>query len=160
MTERYKRKPNAHCKICNKRIYRRPSQIELTGGNVFCSNTCYGKSCRDERPCVICGKMILSSLHKKTCSRACSNKNRVGITYGIKRPNDKVRAQEIIKKRLIEIRGMKCEVCGYQRYEILHIHHIDKNRSNNDFDNLELVCPNCHYEKHFIERNLENKTKI
>jgi hypothetical protein len=157
MTELYKRKPNTVCKICDKQIYKRPSQIELNNGNVFCSNTCYGKFCRNEKPCVICGKMILSSLHKKTCSRSCSNKNRAGIKYGIRRPNDKVKNQEIIKNRLIEMRGMKCESCGYNKYEILHIHHKDRDRSNNKFENLELVCPNCHYEKHHIERNLKTK---
>lgn len=157
MPERYKRNPNTSCKMCGKQIYRRPSQMTLQDSNVFCSNACYGKFCRDERPCVICGKMILSSLHKKTCSRACSNKSRAGIRYGIRRPNDKVRNQEIIKNRLIEIRGMRCESCGYNKYNILHIHHKDKNRSNNSFDNLELVCPNCHYEKHHIERSLKTK---
>ncbi len=152
MTEQYKRKPNCKCKICNKEIYKRPSQIQLNNGNVFCSNKCYGLSCRNERPCIICGKMILGSLHKKTCSRACSNKNRAGIEYKIRRSLDKIRSQEIIKVRLIEVRGMKCELCGYKKHEILHIHHKDRNRSNNNFENLELICPNCHYEKHYLER--------
>ena len=161
MTERYIRKPNTHCKVCEKQIYKRPSQIELNNGNVFCSNSCYGIFCRNEKPCIVCGEMILSGLHKKTCSRTCSNKNRAGIKYGIRQPNNKVRAQEIIKSRLIEIRSMKCESCGYNKYEILHIHHKDRNRLNNDFGNLELICPNCHHEKHYIERKkLENKTKI
>ena len=102
------------------------------------------------------GKMILASLHKKTCSRECSNKNRTGIKYGIRRPNDKVRNQQIIKDRLMEIRGMKCESCTYHKYEILHIHHKDRNRENNDFDNLELLCPNCHYERHHTEKNLKS----
>ena len=159
MAEKYKRKPNVRCKICDKQIYKRPSQIELNGGNVFCSNACYGKYCRDEKPCIICGKMILSSLHKKTCSRTCSNKNRAGIKYGIRRPNDKVMTQQIIKNRLIEIRGMKCESCNYNKYEILQIHHKDKDRANNKFDNLELICPNCHYERHYLERSLKTKQK-
>lgn len=161
MTELYTRNPNTYCKICGKRVYKRPSQIILNRGNIFCSNICYGKFCRKEKPCAICGKMILSSLHRKTCSRTCSNKNRAGIKYGMRRPNDKVRAQEIIKKRLIEMRGMKCELCGYHKYEILHIHHKDRNRLNNSFDNLELVCPNCHYEKHYVEKTkLENRLEI
>ena len=70
-------------------------------------------------------------------------------------PNDKVRNQEIIKKRLIELRGMKCESCTYNKHGILQIHHKDRNRENNNSDNLELICPNCHYEKHFLERSLK-----
>ncbi len=158
MAERYKRKPNSNCKMCDKAIYKRPSQIALNGGKIYCSNKCYGISCRDERPCIMCGKMILGSLNKKTCSRVCSNKNRAGIKYGIRKPYEKIKSQEIIKSRLIELRGMKCELCGYKKYEILHIHHKDRNRSNNNFNNLELVCPNCHYEKHYLEKRSKNKT--
>ena len=99
VTEQYKRKPNTQCKICNKDIYKRPSQIILNKGRVFCSSTCYGKSCRDEKPCVICSKPILSSLHRKTCSRICSNKNRAGIVCGTERPFDKVKSQEILKNK-------------------------------------------------------------
>lgn len=159
MTENYKRKPNARCRICDRQIYKRPSQIELNGGNVFCSNICYGKFCRKEKPCVVCGKPILSSLHRKTCSRACSNKNRAGIIYGIRKPDDKIKNQETVKRRLIKMRGVACESCGYKKYNILHIHHKDRNRSNNDFGNLELVCPNFHYEKHHVERNLKTGQK-
>ncbi len=153
MPELYKRKHNSYCKICNKSIYRRPLQLKLSRGNVYCSNACYGKSCRDEKPCIICGKLMLSSLNKKTCSRVCSNKNRAGLKYGIMRPNDKLRAQDIIKQRLIELRGMKYEICGYNKHKILQIHHKDRNRRNNNFSNLELICPNCHYEKHYLERH-------
>lgn len=151
----YERNPNTKCIACKKDIYKRPAQIKSS--RVFCSQTCYGKSCRKEVACIICGTLILGGLNKKTCSRSCSNKNRVGIKYGMMRPNDKIKKQEIIKSRLIETRGMKCEVCGYSKYNILHIHHKDRNRQNNSFDNLELICPNCHYEKHYLERHLKTK---
>jgi len=160
MTERYTRNPNTTCGMCNKAIYKRPSQIKLNDGKAFCSTECYGISCRREKPCIICGKMILASFHKKTCSRSCSNKNRAGIKYGQNRPNDKARSQEVLKLRLLELRGLKCERCGYSKYEILHVHHKDRNRSNNDFSNLELICPNCHFEEHYLEKSwLKDKFK-
>ncbi len=52
------------------------------------------------------------------------------------------------KKHLIQQRGNICEICQkntWNGYDIpLEIHHIDGNRTNNNYDNLKLVCCNCH----------------
>ena len=53
MPELYKRKPNTKCSICAKEIYRRPVQIEESGGKSYCSSECFGISCRVEKPCII-----------------------------------------------------------------------------------------------------------
>ena len=153
MAELYKRKPNTNCFICGKPIYKRPLEIQKSENRVFCSTACYGISCRKEIPCIVCGELILSGLNKKTCSRSCSNRHRLGIRYKINRPKDKVISQRALKTRLLKIRGMNCERCGYAKYEILQVHHKDKNSSNNDINNLELICPNCHYEEHFLEKS-------
>ena len=150
MTERYKRKPNTTCFVCKKPIYKRPINIEESGGKNFCSLSCYGISCRKEKPCIVCGKFILSGLNKKTCSRVCSNVHRSGIKYKIGRPRkDKVKSQQSLKIRLFETRGKKCELCDYDKFEILQVHHLDRNRNNNDLRNLKLMCPNCHYDEHY-----------
>ena len=153
LVSEYKRNPNINCGICNKLIYRRPRQIKMNKGRVFCSMTCYGISCRKENPCVICGKLILAGLNKKTCSRGCANKHRVGIKYKIGRPRDKVKTIQVLKLRLMKERGENCERCNYSKYEILQVHHKDRNRKNNELNNLELVCPNCHYEEHLLEKS-------
>lgn len=153
VSERYKRNPNTKCLVCGKAIYKRPFVLKVSNGRVFCSLICYGVANRKEVPCVICGKPILSGLNKKTCSRVCSNKNRIGIKYLQNRPRDKVKSIRRIKVRLLEIRGAVCERCGYSKPEILQVHHKDRNRTNNDFVNLELICPNCHYEEHFLEKS-------
>jgi len=36
----------------------------------------------------------------------------------------------------------KCERCGSQNG--LLVHHIDQDRSNNQFSNFEVVCSSCH----------------
>jgi len=36
----------------------------------------------------------------------------------------------------------KCEQCG-QLYNLL-VHHIDQNRSNNEFNNFQVLCTSCH----------------
>lgn len=150
MPEKYTRRPNTNCSVCDKKIYKRPSEISANKGRVFCSMACYGKSCRKEIPCIVCGKPILAGLHKKTCSRACSNKNRTGIKYNNNRPNDKVKSYQLLKGLLLSKRNNKCERCGYSKSEILQIHHKDRNRQNNSLKNLELICPNCHCEEHYL----------
>lgn len=153
MPEQYKRNPNIRCTVCGRSIYRRPIQLKQTKGKAYCGQACYGISCRNEKPCVVCGVMMLSSLHKKTCSRVCANKHRIGIKYKINRPNDKSEYFRVLKLRLVEKRGSKCERCDYCKIEVLQIHHKDRNRRNNKLENLELVCPNCHFEEHHLKNN-------
>lgn len=46
------------------------------------------------------------------------------------------------------LRGRKCEQCGLERWLDqnipLEIHHIDGDKLNNEMDNLQILCPNCH----------------
>ncbi len=152
VAEQYKRHPNTQCFVCKKLIYKRPAEIKINKGRIFCSTTCYGKSCRKEIECVVCGKLILSGLNKKTCSRTCANKNRVGLLYKINKPKDKVSTLRRIKVQLLALRGEQCERCGYSKKEVLQIHHKNRDRTNNDLANLELICPNCHYEEHYLSK--------
>ena len=76
---------------------------------------CYGISQRKEKPCVVCGKMIMSKFNKKTCNRSCANIHRAGIKYKIGSPRSKVKSQQAVKIRLLENRGKKCERCNYEK---------------------------------------------
>ena len=156
--EEYTRNPNTKCFICKSPIYRRPINIKNSkNGNTFCSMRCYGISCRKENPCIVCGKLILAGLHKKTCGRSCANINRAGTKYKIGSPKSKVKSQQALKIRLLNKIGRKCERCSYEKYQILEVHHKDKNRNNNDLENLLLICPNCHAEEHLLEKSWLNK---
>lgn len=103
----------------------------------------------------MCGKLILSGANKKTCSRDCANRNRIGIKYKSSgRPiKDKVRSYQSLKKRLLETRGEQCERCTFPVYQILQVHHVDRNRNNNNLKNLELLCPNCHASEHYLKKS-------
>lgn len=152
--EKYQRQANCKCSVCSKEIYRRPAQI--ISGLIFCSHECKGKSQQKLHKCTMCDTMICSREHKKTCSRACANKQKIGLRYKqLGRPiKDKVKDLETLRNRVIELRGNDCNRCGYNKYPILHIHHIiEKSKGgSDDINNLELICPLCHAEEHYLRR--------
>ena len=55
-----------------------------------------------------------------------------------------------IRKKLLEegYKEYRCECCGLTEWLEepipLELHHKDGNRFNNDLDNFQLLCPNCH----------------
>ena len=156
------RNPNTKCSICGKPIYKRPSEITANKSGVFCSQECYGISCRKEIPCVICEKPILASLNKKTCSKECLNqfnqdtnrKHSLGKRKIIKHAGYSSRS---FRKYFLEKKGGKCSLCDYSIKEILNIHHIieRKNGGSDEEENLILLCPNCHAEIHKGFKTLE-----
>jgi hypothetical protein len=61
-----------------------------------------------------------------------------------------------LKLRLLK-EGLKehmCEKCGLTEWRSnpipLELHHIDGSNSNNNWDNIELLCPNCHAQEPVI----------
>lgn len=66
---------------------------------------------------------------------------------------------------VLKIKEHRCENCGLDTWlgkKIpLEVHHIDGNRRNNDLNNLQLLCPNCHYlTDTYRGRNINNKEKV
>lgn len=152
--QEYKRHPNTKCVVCGEFVYRRPAEIQKNKGKVYCTSVCYGLASRKESPCMVCGTPILAGAHKKTCSRLCANRHRTGIRYKLSEPRkDKVKSQRTLKLRLLRQRGTVCERCGYSKYEVLQVHHRDRDTNNSNLKNLELICPNCHAEEHYLENS-------
>ena len=65
---------------------------------------------------------------------------------------------------IIALRGRKCECCGNTEWLgqpiNLEVHHIDDNHQNNNLDNIQLLCPNCHsYTDNYRGKNV-NTGKI
>lgn len=49
----------------------------------------------------------------------------------------------------------RCQVCGFnENVKILDVHHIDKNKKNNDPRNYIVLCPNCHAKVHRLNFDL------
>lgn len=97
-----------------------------------------------------------------------------GWNLGLKFKNNfKIKLDEILKKdtsyqssklkkRLIDngLKEYKCEKCGRTEWEEkpipLELHHIDGDKYNNELNNLQILCPNCHAQtEHYRGRNQE-----
>jgi len=79
---------------------------------------------------------------------------------GKKIAHNRIKAIDYIKKDIVVcsklrkllirdgIKEKKCEMCGIDEWLgldlTLELHHIDGNRFNNELNNLQILCPNCH----------------
>lgn len=124
----YKKKPEKtglklKCSFCGRKVYKQKSQIKSSkSGRIFCDRSC-----------------STSYNNSKYKSRE-NNPNYLGCV-----------SPSCYRKLLFETRKHECEKCGYNKIpEILHVHHIDRNRDNNCEENLLLLCPTCHEEEHFL----------
>lgn len=80
--------------------------------------------------------------------------NRVKITSG------KLR----IKLLAEGLKENKCEICGITKWHgkpiVCQLHHIDGNNQNNNLENLQILCPNCHSQtENYCGSANVNKTK-
>ncbi|MAT96596.1 MAG: hypothetical protein CL608_05580 [Anaerolineaceae bacterium] len=56
-----------------------------------------------------------------------------------------------------------CAICGIRGNQILTIHHIDNDHSNNVYDNTIILCHNCHNQHHqdkgLTRNHIENRKR-
>lgn len=63
----------------------------------------------------------------------------------------------IYHKKAFSIKDCICEQCG--SVQNLLVHHKDHDRSNNELDNLEILCKRCHQKHHETRDSLGRYTK-
>jgi Zn finger protein HypA/HybF involved in hydrogenase expression len=105
-----------NCKFCEK---------EIPNRNVFCNNVCQKEY-----------------QYRETIK---------GWLSGINIMKDgAIIISRHIKRYLFELHDSKCQGCGwgvvnpYTNKVPLEVEHIDGDSQNNKFENLKLLCPNCH----------------
>jgi hypothetical protein len=146
--EAYNASPN-RCKQCNGVL-----QYE-NRNNKFCSHSCsatYNNLARNTTvkwSCEGCGKEH-ETLHykvKKYCNNTCQGLATRKDTWE-RLQRGEVYERSIIRKTLIREIGRHCFECKLEEWRDhpipLEVDHIDGNAGNNSFDNLRLLCPNCH----------------
>ena len=72
--------------------------------------------------------------------------------------------KSLYKKLIDSGREGKCEICGISNWQdkpiTLQVHHKDGNPKNNDFSNLQILCPNCHSQTdNYCSKNRKTKIK-
>lgn len=161
------------CTNCQKAIFRLSSHI---GTNNFCGHTCsaiFNNTGRKTKKyvaplthCLFCNKSLFSSENKlfKTGKKYCNHKchhafvRQQKIEKWLSNENVEATPHGSLPNHIYNyIRNFyenKCSRCGWNeineqtKKSPLNIHHIDGNYRNNRFDNLELLCPNCHSLTH------------
>lgn len=86
------------------------------------------------------------------------------IDFSIFQYNKACKSEKMLKA-LTTLRGWKCEKCGRTEWEgqkiPLCIHHIDGNHINNQIENLQVLCPNCHAQTdNYCGRNKNKRPPI
>lgn len=128
---------------------------------------------RSECECAYCGKKFVRSNSKTYgsksglyfCCRAhkdLAQKLNFGLSaihpshYGVCTPTVKT-----YRKLAFKAYAHKCAVCGWDDDEaVLEVHHIDEDRSNNNLDNLIILCPICHRKLTSHKYMLNGRGKI
>ena len=122
------------------------------------------------KQCLICGKefeTLPNGSSRKYCFD-CSPSYKKGDNQG--RAATITNIRHAIKQQLVQYKGGKCEICGYNKcIGALQFHHLDANIKDFDIaskyngglydmgqfkaeaDKCQLLCANCHAEKHFAQ---------
>ena len=96
--------------------------------------------------CSVCSNPIKNYKTSETCGYSCSNKKfRSG-------PDNGNWKQESYRSTCFHYHKKECVVC--QEANIVEVHHLDENKTNNDPSNLIPLCPTHHQYWHSNFRNL------
>lgn len=149
--------PIVKCKLCSKKFYGKPYFLKI-GQAKYCSPACQYKGRKNGKilSCDICGKKIYRALRKLTksrsgkffCSKSCQTVWRNQEFVGNKHHNWKTGLasyRSVLPRHKIP---KFCNLCTTKDKRVIAVHHIDKNRKNNDVSNLAWLCNNCHFLVH------------
>lgn len=122
--------------------------------NKFCSRSCaatinnrnvrrHGQ--KPNNKCIHCGDEfeLKNYKGKKYCSNKCKRDAKL-----IERIENGTASDRSCKRFLLKTKGLKCEICNHEEWQgkpiSIELDHIDGDSTNNELNNLRLLCPNCH----------------
>lgn len=162
------------CSNCGKKFYRSRGEINKRKNRKkkkcdksYCSRECASQHrsalSRKTLNCYSCNTKF-SRLNcyinegKNFCSQSCSNKY-IGEFFKGKKARTYISGEFIYRKLAFENNSHSCALCDFSEQYALEVHHIDKNRKNNDLSNLIIVCANCHRGIHKKALSILSKLK-
>lgn len=161
--------PNVTCYFCGTELYVKPSRLKRSkSGIIFCSKEHQNLAAQQDSGVTYSHgpKPGQGFTHRNCCSyKDCTRqtKNKYCYKHEVQNKIERWLSGDIsvswsgkakepagwVKKYLLEVRGDKCEVCGWDEKapdgrSIIQMDHIDGNYLNNEPSNLKLLCPNHH----------------
>ncbi len=139
------------CKQCKKEISKQQKEINEKGN--FCSHSCSAifqnsKRTKSKHKCKICQSRTFG---KETLCSTCTISEKIKEwESGKLNLSTKYGHSNLIRNYLLKKHNSKCSKCGFcgtnekTGNSILHVDHIDGDWSNSTYNNVRLLCPNCH----------------
>lgn len=148
------------CAYCDKTFDASVKELNR-GGAKFCGRDCSSKGRRrrtlpNNTTCAYCDKKFYKSPSRKSksglffCCR--DHKDLAQRIGGLKEIQPDHYGDGSWNYREIAFRSYpeECDRCGFDLVSnVLEVHHIDRDRCNNEVTNLEVLCPTCHRLEHY-----------
>lgn len=149
------------CETCQQ-PFQSEHRYQKRGHGRFCSISCSSKRKHNKEAnvtCAYCDKAFYKNESKKQKSKSglffCCREHkdaaqRIGGIKKIMPPHYGTGIPDY-RKIAFEHHQAYCNRCNYSKYEsVLQVHHKDRDRTNNKLENLEVLCPTCHTEEHYL----------
>lgn len=140
------------CDVCAKVVKKQVRQIKYQTCSQACTEVLKGN--RLEVSCAHCGNRFYRAKNKVNASRSglqfCDRKcKEAAQKYNPLIQPEHYGTGSDYRKIALEFYGARCEHCGFDsNIKALDVHHKDRNRCNNNIDNLQVLCCNCHAIEH------------
>lgn len=142
------------CDCCGTEYKKQKRLAEGAKREHFCSQKCYNNSVvRVKVFCAHCGIEFLkapSKIETKSGLHFCTREHKDLAQHYIKaiQPDHYGTSSKNYRAKALKHYGTECIKCGFSNIAALEVHHIDRNRDNNDITNLVVLCANCHRIEH------------
>ncbi len=109
-------------------------------------------------------KETIEKIRKSNQGKFVSLKTR--ILQSLRKGKDGDIKRLTLYERLLKDRKIICEECKINELEhkkingfYLSIHHKDRNKNNNELENIKILCNSCHLKEHNKEMLIQRKIK-
>lgn len=161
----------SHCCMFCQKTFDVQIKAHNRGLGKFCSKQCASASLKKDKShnvkCSLCQSDFYASNKRKReaksgflfCSRDCKNKAQaIGSGFDSMLPShygsSKGGNSTTYRRIAFDHYPAHCRDCGWNLcVEVLDVHHLDLDRTNNSPENLVILCPTCHVLRHFLQKN-------